>query len=296
MASSKDYYKILGVEKSADEKTIKAAFRKKAKESHPDANPNNPNAEARFKEVNEAYEVLSDPDKRSMYDRFGTANPQGIPTGGRYPGGNTDFGEAGSFGDLFESIFGGFSRTSTRGRGNVQEGAFRTNVRPKGQDIEQPVTISLREAYAGATRIINIGGRRLEARIPVGATNGTRVRLSGEGSPGFSGGPAGDLYLIIEVEPDDQFERDGKTEVKVDMFTALLGGEVEVPTLERTVKLRIPPGTQSGRRFRLTGKGMPILNNKAMTGDLYARILVMVPENLTAEQRQLVERLRDSLR
>jgi curved DNA-binding protein len=170
--------------------------------------------------------------------------------------------------------------------------------RAGGQDIEQPVKISLQEAYTGATRLITKGDRKLKVNIPAGATDGTRVRLSGEGSPGL-GGKAGDLYLIVEIEPDNIFERDEdnlNVEVKVDMFTALLGGEAEVPTLERPVKLRIPAGTQSGRKFRLSGKGMPIKSKSGEFGDLFARILITIPSSLTSEQRELVERLRDSLR
>jgi curved DNA-binding protein len=299
--AQKDYYKTLGVNKDASEQDIKKAFRKKAKQYHPDHNPDNPNAEARFKEINEAYEVLSDSEKRDMYDRFGTVTPPtgfgGAPGGGQYYT-NVDVGDS-PFGDIFGSIFGRGNGTRTRGR--AQSGGF-DNVsgfgRMPGQDIEQPVTITLREAYAGAQRIISKDGRQVKVRIPVGATQGTKVRLAGEGGPSLSGGTPGDLYLIVEVEPDSLFERKGDdlhVEVKVDLFTALLGGEVEVPTMERAVKLRIPAGTQSGRRFRLAGKGMPILKKPEDHGDLYARVLITVPQELSAEQKKLAEQLRDSL-
>lgn len=288
---AKDYYQTLGVSRDASEKDIKQAYRKLAKKHHPDANPNNPQAEARFKEINEAYEVLSDPDKRAKYDRFGPdfARMGGVPGGGQYTY-TTD--EASDFGNIFETLFGGLGG-STRG---TRSGS-RVNTRMKGEDIEQPVRISLREAYEGATRLVTKGERKIRVNIPAGATDGTKVRMSGEGEAGVGGGPAGDLYLIVEVEPDEQFKREGSdltVEVKVDMFTALLGGEVEVPTLARPVKLKVPAGTQSGRKFRVSGKGMPIMRGEG-SGDLYARILITVPHPLTDEQRQLVERLRATL-
>jgi curved DNA-binding protein len=297
---AKDYYQTLGVKKDATEKEIKQAYRKLAKKHHPDANPDNPGAEARFKEINEAYEALSDPEKRARYDQFGTVNPQWSPGAAGTPGSNgsgyypyttTDPGSAG-FGDIFESLFGALGGRANRA--GTSAGFGRMN----GEDIEQPVKISLREAYAGGTRIITKGERKVKVNIPAGAATGTKVRLAGEGQPGAGGGQSGDLYLIVEVEPDNQFERQGDNltvDVKLDMFTALLGGEVEVPTLDRPVKLRIPAGTQSGRKFRLTGKGMPILQKSGQFGDLYARMLIIVPENLTAAQKELVEKLRATI-
>ncbi len=295
---AKDYYKTLGVSRSASEKEIKQAFRKLAKKFHPDANPDNPNAEARFKEINEAYEVLSDKEKRSTYDRFGTVNPQQAPPWGANAAGgngspytytttNPDFGD---LGDIFGSLFG---RRNERVAGGSPFGNARA---VRGQDIEQKVNITLQEAYSGTTRLISKGERTVRVNIPAGAKTGTKVRLAGEGEAGVGGQP-GDLYLIVEVEPDSRFEHEGDNltvDVKVDMFTALLGGEAEVPTLGRSVKLKIPAGTQSGRKFRLTGKGMPILNQKDSYGDLYARVLVTVPEHLTSAQRELVEQLKAS--
>lgn len=296
--AKKDYYKILGINKNANEKEIKSAFRKQAKQWHPDANQANPNAEAKFKEVNEAYEVLSDPDKRATYDRFGTANPQDFAgrSGGSYT--YTNDGGDSPFADILDQVFGGFGRSQRTGRAGTPPSPFADAGRSVGQDIEQPVKISLREAYSGGTRIVTKGDRRLKVNIPAGASDGTRVRLAGEGAPGFGGGANGDLYLIVEVESDAQFERAGdnlNVEVKVDMFTAMLGGEVEVPTLERPVKLRVPPGTQSGKRFRLTGKGMPIIRQQGQSGDLFARVLVTVPEHLSEQQREMVEELRFKL-
>ncbi len=308
--AKKDYYQVLGIAKTATEKEIKQAYRKLAKKHHPDANPNDPGAEARFKEINEAYEVLSDTEKRSNYDRFGTATPpQGFPGGAAGTGGfytNVDGGES-PFGDIFESLFNGFGRggstrtrtqqTRTPGAGFEDFGGF--GQQAADRDIEQPVKISLQEAFNGATRVITKGDRKLKVTIPPGATDGTRVRLTGEGRPASGGGKAGDLYLIVEVEPDKQFEREGdnlQVEVKIDMFTALLGGEAEVPTLDKPLKLRIPAGTQSGRRFRLSGKGMPIKGKSGEFGDLFARILITVPTELTDDQRKLAEKLRDSLK
>jgi curved DNA-binding protein len=294
---AKDYYKTLGVPRDANEKDIKKAFRRLAKQYHPDTNPNNPSAEAKFKEINEAYEVLGDATKRAQYDRFGpdfaqvangfNARPGAAGQRGGAPFNNVDFGESG-FGDLFESLFGNFGRSARPGS---------TAGRMDGGDLTHEVMITLREAYEGAVRHITKGDRRIRVNIPPGADNGTKVRLANEGEPGGGGGRTGDLYLVVKVEPDAQFERRGddlNVDVKVDMFTALLGGEIRVPTLARPVKLKIPAGTQSGKRFRITGKGMPKLKTPDQFGDLYARVLITVPENLTPLQRELVEQLRHS--
>ena len=285
---AQNYYDLLGVSKSASEKEIKQAFRRLAKQYHPDANPDNPGAEAKFKEINEAYEVLSDPEKRAQYDRFGSVRTNN--GGGSYYT-NVDMGDN-PLNDILESIFGGFG-----GRGGSSQRTTRQQAQA-GRDLEQTVRISLHEAYEGTTRLVSKGDRRVRVNIPAGADNGTKVRLAGEGQPGAAGGRPGDLYLVVEVEPDSQFERQGNdltVEVKVDMFTALLGDSIEVPTLSRPVSIRVPPGTQSGRRFRLTGKGMPILRQPDSYGDLYARVMITVPENLTGTQRALVEQLRASL-
>ena len=282
---AQNYYSVLGVDKNATQDEIKRAFRRQAKRYHPDANPNDPQAEERFKEINEAYETLGDPEKRRQYDMFGHDYARQA-AGGPPPG----YGGASTFTpedlqDILNSFM-NFGRTSQRGRSPL-----------RGQDIEQPVQISLYEAYHGTERILNKGGRQLRVSIPAGATDGTRVRVAGEGGLGANGGMPGDLYLVVELAEDPQFKRDGydlTVDVNVDMFTAMLGGEVQVPTLGRPLKLKIPPGTQSGRKFRLAGKGMPSI--KGSPGDLYARINITVPERLTPEQRRLVEQLRDSLR
>ncbi len=298
---AKNYYDVLGVKKDASEKEIKSAFRKLAKKYHPDTNKDDPTAEARFKEINEAYEALSDKEKRSMYDRFGTVNPQAAGYNGA-PGGYTAYTrtanpeDLGDFSSIFDSIFGGARGRRGGATSRVQDIPFGgSGYAMNGSDITQSAPISLAEAYTGTTRLITRSGRTIRAKIPAGATSGTKVRLTGEGEAGINGGAPGDMYLIVEVEPDGQFERNGDdvtTEIKVDMFSALLGGEIDVPTLGRPVKLKVPPGTQSGRKFRLTGKGMPHLRDPQTFGDLYARVLITVPDHLTDDQREAVENLR----
>jgi curved DNA-binding protein len=311
----KDYYKILGVDKNATDKEIKSAFRKLARKYHPDVNPNDPQAEARFKEINEANEVLSDSEKRAKYDQLGADWQRWQQTGGRPndfnwgqytsgPGGERVnvryaspedledlFGGGSPFSDFFSSIFGGMGG----GQGG-RSGGFEYRPRPQpGQDFEHPVEISLAEAYQGTTRLLNKDGRRLEVKIPAGAKSGTRVRMRGEGGSGMAGGQAGDLYLAVEVIPDERFERkedDLYVTVPVDLYTAVLGGEVRVPTLTGEVNLKIPAGSQNGQTFRLRGKGMPKLNKSAEHGDLYARLEVRLPAKLTPKQRELFEQLR----
>ncbi len=318
----KDYYQILGVSKSADENEIKKAYRKLARQYHPDVNPGDKDAELRFKEISEAYAVLSDADKRKKYDRFGAqwqqyeragVNPEDVGGFGGYSGfGNGGsartispeeyeqmFGQggAGGFSDFFESLFGGGAtrtRTRTTQQGTPFEG-FGTRPRRGGQDMETPVTVTLEEALHGTTRVLQRdNNRRLEVSIPAGVRTGSRVRVAGEGVPGM-GGTAGDLYLVVEVTPHGRFQReddDLTVKVNVDLYTALLGGEVQVPTLERPVLLTLPAGTQNGKRFRLRGLGMPNLRSPERRGDLYAEIQVTLPESLSAEEKQLVERLR----
>lgn len=285
---SRDYYDVLGVSRGASEDEIKRAYRQKAKQYHPDANPNNPGAEARFKEINEAYEVLRDDDKRSAYNHFG-ANWQNYQD---FNGGQNPFGNAGAahvdMSDLFETLF------------NGQRRGFRVNAVRDGEDIEQNTHISLREAYEGARRVVTFqDGRGVPFKIPRGAATGAKVRLAGEGHPGIGGGRAGDLYLVVHVAEDPQFKRQGDdlhVDVKVDVFTAMLGGEAEVPTMTRPVRVKIRAGAQSGQKLRLAGKGMPKLRHENAFGDLYARVMVTVPHPLNAAQIELAEALRESLR
>ncbi len=299
---AKDYYKVLGVNKSASQDEIKRAFRKKAKQYHPDANPDDPSAEDRFKEVNEAYDVLGDETKRKQYDQYGTnweqfAQQGGFNNGGSYQ--HTRNVNVDDLNDILDSLFGGGGFRGGFGSGFGNRGGFAQQQRApqRGQDIEQTVPISLREAYSGTQRLMSKDGRQLTVKIPAGAQTGTKVRLKGEGYPGAAG--AGDLYLIVEAQDSDgTFTREGDdlhTEVKIDMFTALLGGTVSVPTLDGTVDLKVPAGTQSGAKFRLKGKGMPKLRAKGQPGHLYARVLITVPTDLDDDQRHLAEQLRQSL-
>jgi curved DNA-binding protein len=298
----KDYYKILGVDKSASTDDIKKAYRKLARKYHPDVNPNDKVAEDRFKEINEANEVLIDSEKRAKYDRLGSSWQAYQRTGGMggfdwsqwvsgADGGYVDLndilrgrsaGQADSFSDFFEAIFGNMGQARATSR--------------QGQDYNQKVEITLEEAFNGASRILRIGGRRIEVKIPRGAKTGTKVRVRGEGAEGLGGGPKGDLYLEIEVTPHATFERVGDdvyTELPVDLYTAILGGEATVPTFKGRIKLRIPPETQTGRTFRLKGQGMPRLKQSDERGDLYAKVIVQLPQNLTPEEIALFEELAD---
>ncbi len=303
----KDYYKILGISKGASDKEIKQAYRRLARKYHPDVNPSDKNAQEKFKEINEANDVLSDPQKRQKYDTLGAnwqqyeqyqrAGGQGPfqwgGQGGQYRtvtpeelsslfGGMGD-GDLGGFSDFFRTFFGGgFTGASTRAQ-----------ARPRrGQDIEQEIDISLEEAYRGATRLVDKDGRRLEIKIPAGVKTGSKIRYAGEGMPGSAG--AGDLYLRVQVAPHPTFERvddDLHCEIPVDLYTALLGGETPVPTLKGQVVLKIPPETQAGKVFRLAGQGMPKLNESNSFGDLYAKVRVVLPEHLTPAERELFEKL-----
>jgi curved DNA-binding protein len=285
-----DYYKTLGVSRNADDKEIKKAYRDLARKYHPDKNQGSKDAEAHFKQINEAYEVLSDADKRRKYDQLGSNYQRYQQTGGS-PGEfnwgeySTSGGGTGNmdFSDFFSTIFGGGFGTRTREKTPI-----------RGQDIEQPIEISLDEAYEGADRVLNWQGEKTKFRVPRGAKDGTKIRLTGKGHAGYAGGPAGDLYLIVSVKPHPTFERRGDDlhmELKVDLFTAVLGGQVLVPTLSGDVKVKIAPGTSSGKTIRLSERGMPLLKTPESTGDLYARVFVQVPSHLSEEERELFHKL-----
>ncbi|MDF1519224.1 MAG: J domain-containing protein [Brevefilum sp.] len=315
----RDYYQILGVKKDASQDEIKKAYRKLARKYHPDVNPDDPGAEEKFKDINEAYQVLSDEEKRSKYDRFGSQWKQYQQTGGRAedfdwsqwanqgaPGGGyrtvsqEEFeqmfgGGLGGFSDFFTTLFGGMpgARSSQRtARGT------RASSMQRGQDIEHSVQISLEEAFNGTTRLLTFeDGRRIEASIPPGVKSGSKIRLSGQGGAGPRG--SGDLYLKIKVAPHTNFSRDGdnlRIDQPVDFFTALLGGELEVPTIDKRVKLTVPPESDSGKTFRLKGLGMPKLNHPDKRGDLYVTLLVQVPKNLTSEQKTKFKELQKSVK
>jgi molecular chaperone DnaJ len=344
--SKRDYYEVLGVTRSCTEVELKAAFRKLAMQHHPDRNPGDNDCEHRFKEINEAYDVLKDGDKRAAYDRFGHAAFEHGGMGGGAHGFGADFGS--TFADIFEGIFG---MGSARGRGTGRE---------RGSDLRYNMEISLDEAFTGKTAQIRIptsvtceacsgsgakagtkpkpcascggagkirhaqgfftlertcptchgrgqviddpckvcggGGRvtrerTLSVNIPNGVEDGTRIRLAGEGEAGLRGGTTGDLYIFLEVAPHEFFQRDGADlhcRVPISMISAALGGEFEVPAIDGSkVKVKVPPGTQTGRRFRLGGKGMPVLRAK-QTGDMYVQVAVETPQNLTKRQRELL--------
>jgi curved DNA-binding protein len=293
----KDYYQILGIPRSASANEIKGAYRKLAMQYHPDRNPGDKQAEERFKEMNEAYQVLSDPQKRARYDQLGASYSQWQQNGtpGNFNWGqwtakpgvqevnfNDLFGDA-TFSDFFRSIFGGMSESqAVRGR---------TRGRAPSIQQQQPVTISLKEAYSGTTRTLQAGKRRIEVKIPAGAGQGTRIRVPASGPAGANGSPA-DLYLVLDVAEDPAFERDGNNlhmQVTIDVFKAILGGEVEVKTLAGKVLLTIPPGTQPEQVFRLAGRGMPQLKEPGVKGDLYVLAKVQIPKGLNARQKSLLE-------
>ncbi|MGB6873605.1 MAG: J domain-containing protein [Dehalococcoidia bacterium] len=316
--AGKDYYQILGVSRNASEKEIKQAYRRLARKHHPDLNPGDKSAEAKFKEINAAYEVLSSPEKRKKYDQFGEQweyAEQFAKSGGQERV-RWDFGRGGTtfeYGDIFSSLFGD-SGTGSRMRRGPR----------RGQDIESPIEVTLEEAYHGSTRVMQLqteepctacggtgrvgnrvcticngaGGKvipkRLEVKIPAGVRDGSRIRIAREGGPGRAGGNKGDIYLVAKVLPHKLFERKGDdlyTEVSVPLATAILGGEVRLPTLNGNLSLKIPPETQNGRVFRMAGKGMPQLGNNKY-GNMFAKVKVVLPTNLTEEEKKLFERLR----
>ena len=302
-----DYYDILGVKKNASEKEIKSAFKKLARKYHPDVNPGDKSAEEKFKQVSEAYDVLSDKKKRAQYDRVGheawkagfkDGGPGPPPGGGGfhwggYPGAeNVHFYSSGQggFSDMdLEDLFGGIFTGRGRRR---RQGPVR------GEDSLSRLAIPMLDAIKGGERRLTIskaagGQESLSVKIPEGIVEGQKIRLAGKGGPGFSGGPAGDLLIEIVYEPDPRFERDGAnltTEVKVPLSLASLGGEIKVPTLEGGADLKIPAGTQGGQRLRLKGKGLP--KRGGGRGDLFARIRVQVPKKLDDAGKELIEKLK----
>jgi molecular chaperone DnaJ len=322
--AGRDYYSILGVKRNASEREIKQAYRKLARKYHPDVNPGDKSAEARFKEINAAYEVLSDKEKRQKYDKYGDRwqyADQFTRAGGQQSGfWNYSQGGGGQRfhfeeGDL-ESLLSDLFQGSTAG-------AFGRRAQPKrGRDVEYPVEVTMEEAYRGASRVLSLeseqpcsgcGGtgriqnlpcsvcrgsgvvphlERLEVKIPPGVKDGSRVRFAGKGGQGY-GGAKGDLYLVTSVKPHKRFERKGynlHVEVPVPLTVAVLGGEIQVPTLKGKLSLKIPPETQNGRIFRLSGQGMPHLGNSSR-GDLLAKVKVVLPTKLSAEEKKLFEQL-----
>jgi curved DNA-binding protein len=325
----KDYYATLGVTKTSTEKEIKGAFRKLARKFHPDVNPGDKASETKFKEINEAYEVLGDAEKRRKYDELG-ANWRAYEQGGAQPGagagnpfagfrggGTTGgsrtmtpdemeemFGDQNPFSDFFTTFFGGtgasgFGGGASAGAGTgARGGRGRTRQRP-GRDVEHEIELTLEEAYSGATRRLSMKhdgeARTVDVRIPAGVSDGSRVRVSGEGEHGVGGATAGDLYLRVKLAPHAVFERKGRdlyVPVPLPVTTAVLGGEAEVQTLAgKPARLRIPPLTQNGQVFRLKGYGMPAVGKPDDKGDLYARAEVQLPTHITPEEREHYEAL-----
>lgn len=300
-----DYYKILGVDKKATQDDIKKAYRKLARKLHPDLNPDDKEAERKFKELNEANEVLSNPENRSKYDKYGENwkhgeeyekaqqqqrqyQNQGQSYGGGYSG--TDFGEGEDFSDFFQSMFGqggGFGRSS---RGSAS-GKF------KGQDVQAELNLQLKDAAKTHPQTFEINGKKVRITIPAGVYDGQQIKLKGHGNPGINGGPSGDLYITFSIPPDPDFERAGndlKTKVSVDLYTAVLGGDVKVNTLDGLVNLKVKPETQSGLTVRLKGKGFPVYKKEGHFGDLFVTYEVKLPTNLTDKQKELFEQLKNS--
>lgn len=320
MAAKQDYYELLGVAKNADATAIKKAYRKLAKKYHPDTNAGDPTAEQKFKEVTEAYSILSDPEKRKLYDQFGHAAFDGsMPEGGAYGYGNAGGAQNGGYqefhfngqdmGDIFGDIFGnmfhgqknsGYSRQSSGfgGQGfhsGFGGSGFGGHTQEKGSDLRSEVSISFEDAAFGCDKMIRLsdpsgsGSQTLQVHVPAGIENGKSIRLKGKGNPGFNGGEAGDLLLKVNIQPKPGYERNGMdvyTTTEIPFTTAVLGGEAKVSTLYGDVICRIPEGAQTGRKIRLKGKGIVSMKNPSVHGDQYVTIRIQVPQNLSPEAKE----------
>lgn len=309
----KDYYKVLGVSKTASQEEIKKSYRKLAVKYHPDKNKGDKASEDKFKEISEAYNVLSDPEKRRQYDELGSNwnryQQRGGPGGfnwseyARQQGGGAyqqtyDFndvfegagnggGRKGGFSDFFQSFFGG--------GGFDPAGGGRQTAAFKGQDLQAEMAISLEDAYRGITHIMNVHGQQMRIKLKPGIEDKQTLKLAGKGAPGIHGGTPGDLYLTVYVGKHPQFERKGDDlylDLSVELYTSILGGKVTVPTLSGPVNMQLPEGTQNGKVLRLREKGMPRYNKSGQFGDLYVRVQVELPVQLSAEEKQLFEKLK----
>lgn len=291
-----DYYSILGLDKNASQEDIKKAYRKLARKHHPDVNPNDPAASKKFQQINEANEVLSDPEKRKKYDQYGKdwahadqfeqarrSQQQQQPFGeGSQHFSSEDFG-GGDFSDFFESLFGGQGR-SRGGR----------SAKFRGQDYESELKINLTDAYTTHKQTLTINGKSIRITIPAGIEDGQKIRLKGHGGEGVNGGPPGDLYITFSIINNTAFKRVGNDlyhTQDIDLYTALLGGEVTVDTLSGKVKLKIKPETQNGTKVRLKEKGFPVYKEEGKFGDLYVTMNVKLPTNLTEQQKELFKQL-----
>jgi len=288
-----DYYKILEIPKTASEANIKSAYRKLARKYHPDVNPGNKEAERKFKEINEANEVLSDPEKRKKYDAYGKdwkhadafeeakrQQAQSQHAAGRQYQ-STEF--SGDFSDFFESMFGGQSSRRSR------------QTKFRGEDLNAELHLTLNDVYKTHQKTLNVNGKNIRLTIPAGIENGQTIKIAGHGAPGANGGPNGDLYITFSIENTTRFKRDGNnlhTSVELDLYTALLGGEMLVDTFDGKVKLKVAPETQSGTTVKLKGKGFPVYKKEAEFGDLYITYQVKLPRNLSIKEKELLHELK----
>lgn len=291
-----DYYKILEIDKNASAEDIKKAYRKLARKNHPDLNPNDKNAEAKFKQVNEANEVLSDPGKRKKYDQYGKdwkhadqfekggrrqSRPRDQGSGRAYSGHFTEE----DFSDFFSSMFGGGGKTQNSGR----EG-----LKYKGADYKSELHLRLSDVFQSQKHTLTVGGKNIRLTIQAGVEDGQTIKIRGYGGEGTNGGPNGDLYLTFVVQNDTDFVREGNdlhTKLPVDLYTAVLGGEITVPTMDGKVKLKLIPGTQNDTKVRLKGKGFPVYKEEGKFGDLYVTYHVEIPKNISEEEKVLFEHL-----
>ena len=300
----KDYYKILGIDKKATQDDIKKAYRKLAVKFHPDKNPGDKKSEEKFKEINEANDVLGDPEKRKKYDNLGENWQQyqqsGFPNdfgqqgrkGGRQQSSQQYYsGDESQFSDFFESIFG-----SGAGMGGQAFGGSRRrgSVQMKGEDYHAETTITLEEAFHGTSRQLNLSDQKLNLKLKPGIADGQVLRMKEKGGPGMNGGPNGDLFITINVSHDGRFERKGDDlyfDQPLDAFTAILGGKINVQTIDKTIKLNIPEGTDSDKVFRLKEMGMPKYGTTGQRGDSYVRVQITVPKNLSAQDKEALARI-----
>lgn len=284
-----DYYKILGIDKNATEKEIKNAYRKLARKYHPDLHPNDKEAKVKFQQINEANEVLSDPEKRTKYDQYGKdwkhaeefekARSYQQQSSQSHSTGYSNLHDESEFSDFFESMFGGFGRGS-RGR----------QVKYRGEDYTAELHLELIDAYETHQRTMTVNGKNIRITIPAGIENGQTIKIAGHGGEGINGGPNGDLYITFVIASHPRFKRLGNnlhTTVELDLYTAVLGGEITIETLTGKVKLNVKPETQNGTKVKLTGKGFPVYKKPGEYGDLYVTYEIRIPTNLTPRQKEL---------
>lgn len=288
-----DYYKILGIDKSATTKDIKNAYRKLARKFHPDLNPNDKDAKKNFQQINEANEVLSDPEKRKKYDQYGKdwqhaeefekQNQYHQQSSGSRGARNSRAQSGGDFSDFFESMFGGMG-----GGGGARQAKFR------GEDFTAEIHLNLIDAYETHQQTLNVNGKKIRITIPAGIENGQTIKISGHGGPGINGGPNGDLYIAFSIANHSIFKRLGNdlyASIDLDLYTAILGGEITIDTLKGQVKLKVKPETQNGSKVKLKGKGFPVYKNEGQFGDLLLTYNIKIPTNLTDKQKELFNQL-----